>query len=82
MRGFGQRCFSGIAWPLGILRVCAFLTIPASAALLSAARDAHRTNHAGAARLGRLHLDVLRVSSVLMVFTLLMIELISFSRIT
>ena len=82
LSAFGQRYFAGISWPLDILRVCAFLTIPACAALWIAVRRANQIACDGAARWGRLHLTVIAVSSLLLVVTLVAVELISFSRIT
>ncbi len=78
---FGDRYFHGISWPLHVLRVCAFLTIPACAFLLVTARRLARMPLTGAARVGRLHLDIICMSAVVLVVTLLAIELISFTPI-
>ena len=83
LSAFGQRYYSaGIGWPLDVLRVCAFSTLPACIALLLVAYRAAKTRCVGAARWGRVHLDILGVSSVLMVITLLALQLIGFSPIT
>jgi CubicO group peptidase (beta-lactamase class C family) len=78
LRAFGARYFEGVSWPLDIVRVCAFLTIPACALLLYTTLRARPTP----VRLARLHLIVLCISSVLMVAALLAVDLISFGRIT
>jgi CubicO group peptidase (beta-lactamase class C family) len=82
LSAYGQRYFLGIAWPLDVLRICAFLTIPASLALLGVAYRATQTYLVGLARWGRVHFALIAVSSVIMVLTLITVELIGFSRIT
>ncbi len=82
LSAFGQRYFAGVEWPLDILRLCAFLTVPACAALLFAAYRANTTASIGAVRWRRLHLNVIAASSLLLVLTLLIVNLIGFSRIT
>jgi CubicO group peptidase (beta-lactamase class C family) len=90
LRAFGPPYFNGVAWPLNIVRCCAFATIPACMVLIyytlqnnralpvAPARGARLTP---LARFGRLHLSVLCASSVLLVLALLTVHLISFSPI-
>jgi CubicO group peptidase (beta-lactamase class C family) len=75
---FGEPYFHGVAWPLHTMRVCAFLSIPACAFLLYTASRVRRMQLTGAARLGRLHLDLVCLSSLALVATLLDIGLIGF----
>jgi CubicO group peptidase (beta-lactamase class C family) len=83
LRAFGARYFDGIAWPLNIVRVCAFLTIPACTWLaLATLRPGPEPVSSWSARLGRVHLRVLFVSSILMVLVLLVVQLVSFAPIT
>jgi CubicO group peptidase (beta-lactamase class C family) len=83
LRSFGARYFAGIGWPLNVVRVCAFLTIPACAWLaLVAFRPGSPRISSWTASLGRVHLRVLFVSSILMVLVLLAVQLLSFTPIT
>jgi hypothetical protein len=82
LRAFGASYFEGISWPLQIIRVCGFLTIPASVVLIYQVHDIDRRPLTGIARIGRLHLNVICLSAVVMTLTLLACNLISFSPIT
>lgn len=80
---FGSRYFNGISWPLNVVRCCAFLTIPAAVALSVSAVLARATiRRSTMERLARVHLDLLAVSAVLLVVTLLSVDLIGFYPIT
>lgn len=94
LRAFGPPYFDGIAWPLNLVRVFAFATIPACVILVyyTVRNDRltvrnNRAAHAQSApatriaRLGRAHLYILCGSAILMVLTLLTVHLISFSPI-
>lgn len=77
---FQEPYFTGILWPLIMLRVAALLTIPASAWLLV---NAYRINHesgSGIARFGKMYYKLVAISSILMVVCLFHVGLISFSR--
>ncbi len=76
---FGRRYFDGIAWPLEVVRVCAFLTIPASAVLLAGIRGLAR---GGSKRLAAWHYRAIAFSSIIMAALLLGIGVIGFSPIT
>jgi CubicO group peptidase (beta-lactamase class C family) len=83
LRAFGARYFDGIAWPLDIVRVCAFLTVPACAWLaLATIRSGSRPSRTWVSLLGRWHLRLVFVSSILMVLLLMAVQLMSFSPIT
>lgn len=82
LRSFGARYFAGLAWPLNIVRVCAFLTIPACVVLIFNCWRIRHEPLVNIARIGRFHLWGLSVSAVLLVITLMAIDLIGFSRIT
>jgi CubicO group peptidase (beta-lactamase class C family) len=81
LRAWGPPYFDGIAWPLNIVRCLAFASIPASALLVLCAWRENCSPHAPRAWPARLHLNVLSLSSVLLVATLLTVHLISFSPI-
>jgi CubicO group peptidase (beta-lactamase class C family) len=82
LSAFGHRYFDGVSWPLNIVRVCAFLTIPACLFLVVNAVRADPWPRAPIARLGRLHYNVITASSIIMVAALLGVGLISFAQIT
>ncbi|MDP9011815.1 MAG: beta-lactamase family protein [Pseudomonadota bacterium] len=82
LSAFGRRYFDGESWPLDIVRVCAFLTIPACLLLFVNGMRVHERRPVAIARLGRLHYNVIALSSVMLVLLLFGVELISFSRIT
>ncbi|MDB6084127.1 MAG: hypothetical protein JWN43_2008 [Gammaproteobacteria bacterium] len=82
LSAFGHRYFEGISWPLHLVRVFAFLTIPACLFLSVNAVRLNRMPHTAVNRWGRLHYGVIAVSSVLLVALLLGVGLISFARIT
>jgi CubicO group peptidase (beta-lactamase class C family) len=83
LRAFGARYFDGIAWPLNIVRVCTFLTIPACAWLaLATLRTGVQPVSSWSARLGQLHLRVVFVSSILLILVLFSVQLMSFGPIT
>jgi CubicO group peptidase (beta-lactamase class C family) len=79
---FGSRYFEGIAWPANIVRICAFATIPACAWLIAVTYRANGAACSGIARCGRIYLNLICISSILMVLGLTFVELISFGRIT
>jgi CubicO group peptidase (beta-lactamase class C family) len=82
LHAFGQPYWDGIAWPLDLVRILAWLTLPASIFMIFTAIRLRGQALAGAAKLGRLHFDVVAISSIAMVLCLIAVELISFSRIT
>ncbi len=83
LSAFGIPYFSGIAWPLNIVRVCAFLTIPTCLVLIIvSSRQSIEAPRSRMPRWRRMHLGLVCVSAVLMVLTLLVVNLISFSSIT
>ncbi|MDP8985376.1 MAG: beta-lactamase family protein [Pseudomonadota bacterium] len=82
LSAFGHRYFEGYSWPLDIVRVCAFLTIPVCLLMFVNGMRVRDSRSTLMGRLRRLHYDVIAVSSVVLVLMLLGIELISFSRIT
>ncbi len=75
---FGDRYYLGIAWPLGVARACAFLTLPITAALVSSTLTAPSPGAVWSARLGRLHLIVLAICACLTVPMLVHVGLIGF----
>jgi hypothetical protein len=79
--GFGRRYFDGVAWPLELVRVCAFLTVPACAALLAGIPRMARSA-AGSSRLARWHYGAIAISSLGMVLLLRYAGVLSFSPIT
>ena len=79
LRAFGTLYFEGVTWPLEVVRVCAFLTLPTCMNLVIVSL---RLRGAEVGRRLRWHLHVIAASSVLMVVALLTVELIGFSRIT
>lgn len=82
LRAFGGRYFDGIAWPLEVVRTCAFLALPACAWLALATLRPNGPVSAWSARVGQWHLRVVFISSILMVLVLLSVHLMSFSPIT
>jgi CubicO group peptidase (beta-lactamase class C family) len=83
LRAFGGRYFDGIAWPLEVVRTCAFLTLPACGWLALATLSPNgRPISAWSARVGQWHLRMVFISSILMALVLLSVHLMSFSPIT
>jgi hypothetical protein len=81
-RAFGSRYFEGIAWPLNLVRVCAFLTIPTCLWLIMvAATRGSNAPATPASRFGILHLRLVCISAILMVVTLIAVDFISFKPI-
>jgi hypothetical protein len=79
---FGHRYFDGISWPLELVRVCAFSSIPASACLLAGIPRLARTTHLGIRRLALLHYEAIAISSIVMVVLLFYVGVLSFAPIT
>jgi len=71
--------FTGVLWPLIMLRVTAFLTIPACARLLINAYRISQKPRVGITRFGKMHFNLICISSILMVACLMCVGLISFS---
>jgi hypothetical protein len=83
LRAYGASYFDGIAWPLNVVRVCAFLTIPACAWLaLVTWRSRTQPVSSWSARLGQMHLRLVFISSILMVVVLISVQLMSLGPIT
>jgi CubicO group peptidase (beta-lactamase class C family) len=79
---FGRRYFDGISWPLELVRVCAFLTIPASVSLLAGVPRLARAGYPASMRLARLHYGAIAVSSILMAALLFGVGVLAFTPIT
>jgi hypothetical protein len=82
LHAFGDPYFSGVSWPLDVVRACAFLTIPASLGLVGCAIRMRETPPTLLARTARVHFGLVSVSSVLMVVALLGEGLLTFAPIT
>jgi CubicO group peptidase (beta-lactamase class C family) len=78
LHAFGRAYFDGLAWPLDILRILAFLMLPASAALIIVASRINRAESEGVGLLGKLHVNLICAASILLVIALLALDLITF----
>jgi CubicO group peptidase (beta-lactamase class C family) len=82
LHAMGDSYLHGVSWPLNTLRALAILAVPVCAILIVLAIRASRTRFSGIARIGRLHLYLICVSSVLLIVFLWSLDLISVERIT
>jgi len=59
LHAFGDRYYQGIAWPINLVRILAWLSIPLTLQLLAGTLRAWRTGAAESSRISRLHLTLL-----------------------